>query len=165
MKDLMTLVKECKQELDAADIYYSEHVDFTINHRAKKRWGLCRKDALGHYHIEISDRLLYDWISDKAVKTTIIHELLHTTPNGHGHKGSWKRGAELMNRLFDYNIQRCTSAAEKGVKTEPKILKAKYTIVCQECGTTWYRTRATAVTNRPENYHCHCGGSLLVNTL
>ena len=165
MKDFMKLVDECLVELKAINVPYSDKLSFTINSRAKSRWGMCHKNPDGSYTIEISDRLLANTVPDKSTKSTIIHEILHTVPDGANHTRCWKVWANRMNAHYNYNIQRCTSSEEKGVEPVVKTIKAKYTITCSHCGYKWYRTRATHVTRNPSHYRCHCGGSLSVEAI
>jgi predicted SprT family Zn-dependent metalloprotease len=164
MKNLYALFETCKNELRAINVNFCENTSIEVNNRAKKRWGMCTKNAPGNYSIQISYRLMGDEVEDKSTKTTIIHELLHTIPGGNGHTGEWKRQADRVNRAYGYNISRTTSAAEKGIEELPINRNYKYKIRCSKCGYTWLRTRATAVTAHPEHYHCHCGGELHVFT-
>lgn len=163
MKNLEFLFDVCKKELRALGIKFCENTSIEVNYRAQHRWGLCRKNAPGNYSIQVSYRLINDDVDDKAIKTTILHELLHTIPGGDCHTGEWKRQAARVNRAYGYSISRTTSAAEKGVDELPISRNYKYKIKCDKCGTTWLRTRATAVTENPANYHCHCGGALKVS--
>lgn len=165
MKDLNQLFEICKEELRSINIPFCENTTCRPNSRAKRRWGLCTREAFDSYSIQVSTRLLVDTVDDKATKTTILHELLHTVPGGNSHTGAWKTYANKVNRLLGYNISRTTSAAEKGVEESAPILKAKFKIVCSKCGCTWYRSRSTAVTQNPSHYHCHCGGSLDVHQI
>ena len=36
----------------------------------------------------------------------MIHELLHTIPNAHDHRGEWKKWAKYVSVKTGYNIQR-----------------------------------------------------------
>lgn len=161
MKNLNNLFRECQVELDSLHIPYSPYIVIKPNYRAKHRWGQCKKLMLDTYEINISADLLADNVDDKATKTTIIHEMLHTVPGGNCHTGKWKQYANYVNSKLGYNITRTTSAAEKGLDERP-IRAAKYIITCDKCGYKWYRTRATQVTNNPGHYHCKCGGNLQV---
>ena len=76
MKDLLKLAAECMAQLNALGIDCGK-VTFTVNTRAKKRWGQCRVVGAGSYEISISERLLHDDVDDMAAKNTIMHELAH----------------------------------------------------------------------------------------
>ena len=92
---------------------FGKIVNFEINYRAKSRWGQCQRKGSGYY-INISDRLLQDDVPIKALKDTIIHEILHTCNGCMNHGTTWKNYADKVNKAYGYNIKRCTSAEEKG---------------------------------------------------
>lgn len=82
-------------------------VRLTGSHRTYGR--CCAKGSLKRYtkydfYIEISGHTLKK--SDKFLRNTIIHELLHTVPDGLCHTGEWKKWAKYVNARTDYNIQR-----------------------------------------------------------
>lgn len=94
MKDLAKLFAEC--EADLAQVgFRPEKYRFSINTRAKKRWGCCRVVANGVYNIEISERLLADDVSDQATKNTIMHELIHAVEGCLSHTGKCKKQAKV----------------------------------------------------------------------
>lgn len=167
MKDLMKLVAECKDELDAIGIPYRTVRNWIVNTRAQCRWGLCRFVSEGVCDIQISARLLKDDVPDISTKDTIIHELLHTVKGGHTHKGKWKAYAEQVNQAYpQYTIKRTTSYEEKGVqKTDrtPRHYDVKYEIRCTRCGGSIYRKKVSKVILRPEKFRCgKCNGKLEV---
>ncbi len=45
--------------------------------------------------------------SEKNLRNTLIHELIHTVPGGLCHTGQWKKWAKYVNERTDYHIQRC----------------------------------------------------------
>lgn len=53
MRDLTAYAIECMTELDNIGIEYGNIIEFTVNTRAKKRWGQC-KAVPGGYSINIS---------------------------------------------------------------------------------------------------------------
>lgn len=140
MKDLQMIATECIRDLNAIGIYpHCKAQDFSVNTRAKQRWGQCKKRG-DKYSINISNRLLYDDISDIATKTTVMHELLHSCDNAMEHKHEWLRLANKVNQAYGYNIKRCTSASEKmtdeQIKRYNKPVEHKKTYVCKcnDCG-------------------------------
>ena len=69
----------------------------------------CARGSLKRYtkydfYIELSGHILNK--SDKFLRNTIIHELLHTVPDGLCHTGEWKKWAKYVNARTGYNIQR-----------------------------------------------------------
>lgn len=158
MKDLEQLVKECKADLDTLGIKYGNVSKFTVNSRAKRRWGECKRVALAVFEISISDRLLNDDLDDKYAKNTIIHELLHTVSGCFGHKGRWTRLAEYVNqKMPQYCIERVSGFEELGNVDEKA--EYKYIIKCSGCGQTVYRQRKSRLVTDCKKYRCaKCGG-------
>ena len=162
MKDLQELAAQCRAELASIQIPYGKVRIWSVNCRAKARWGLCKKLPDGTYEIEIAKALLQDDVDDIAVKNTVIHELLHTCPGCFKHTGRWKQYADKVNRLLpQYNIKRVTSAEEKGVEVRRKKPEYRYILRCSSCGNEIKRQKKTAVIDHPEHYRCTCGGKLI----
>lgn len=160
MKDFERLKCECIDEIEDLDIEIGKIKEWTINTRAKHRWGQCKKNKDGSYSIQIAEQLLVDKrISEKACKETIIHELLHTCKDSMKHTGKWKAYAQEMNEEYGYNIKRTTSGKEKGVENyKPKKMAVKYVFTCGGCGATIYRKRMSKFTRYYRNYRCtRCG--------
>lgn len=172
MRDLEKCVRECMQELSSIGITCGNITRLEVNSRAIRRWGQCttivydKQWEKRQYEISISVVLLDERNPESALKDTVIHELLHSCKNCNGHKGEWKRLAEKVNRELGYNIKRCTSPEEKGIKfnTLPKTkggAAPKYFVECSHCGLVYSRTKKTKVIQHPENYRCgRCGGKL-----
>lgn len=161
MKILSHIMVECMQELDAIGIEYGEIVEISVNARAKKRWGQCKKvSSRGQYSIEISACLLRDNVDIIATKNTVIHEILHTCEGCMNHGKNWKRQAEKVNRAYpQYNIKRCTSAEEKGIIREYPV---KYQFHCADCGGIVQRMKKSNFTENYQLYRCgKCGGDFI----
>lgn len=130
MKNFEQLIKECEADLESIGIKIGNVVKYSINTRAKSRWGQCKQVGENRFEINISQRLLSDDVSDRAAKDTILHEMLHTVEGCMGHKGRWKELAQKVNaQLPQYKIKRVTSAAEKGINDnkdlDSAVLEAK----------------------------------------
>lgn len=116
MKDFRKLITECMNEVKEAGITPGNIVEWSVNYRAKRRWGLCSKSPDGKIKIQIASRLLIDdRVSVTACKETMIHEILHSVEGGMGHTGKWKQLAEVVNQKYGYSIKRTTSSKEKGL--------------------------------------------------
>ena len=118
MRDLEKHAAECMKELDRLNIRYSKSISFVINTRAVTRLGLCKK--LGSsYVIEISE-LLLDERTDlkRGLKTTVIHELLHTCRGCMKHTGKWAELAAKVNAACGYNVTRVTRSDESIIPEE-----------------------------------------------
>lgn len=159
MKDLMKLAKECMSELDAIGVKYGNVVEWKVNTRAKSRWGRCSKRYDG-FHIEITNELLYDHLSDKGAKNTIFHELLHSVEGCMNHGTKWQSLADLVNDCYGYSIQRCSSSDEgdkKGAILERKV-EYKYVLKCANCGQIVRRQRMSDFVKNYKDYGCgKCG--------
>lgn len=160
----MKLVRECEEELDRVGIKYRTVRSWSVNTRAKCRWGQCKKLADGTFEINISERLLCDSADDISVKSTIIHELLHTIDGGFKHTGKWREAALKVNSVYpQYNIKRTDTAEEKGFGSALKPYQKNYKILCIKCGYCFYRQKASKVVTHPNRYRCgKCGGRLAV---
>ena len=152
MHDLKSALNECKKELDALNIPYGPVVSITPNTTAASRWGQCRRLYNGTYTINISTRLLRENVPINGLKSTIMHELLHTCPNSFNHGKTWKRYAEQVNSKYGYNVQRCDTSNDKGVVEI--ISDVKFAYKCLGCGAIVVRNRASNFTKHPENYRC-----------
>ena len=174
-KRLGEMYRECIDEMNAIDIPYGKIVEVTVNYRAKSRWGQCRKSYANAdgivYKININCDLCHPDASERGLKETIIHEILHTCPDCMCHTGEWKRLAELVNDCYGYNVKRCNSSEEKGMEefyAQHDELKKKptwkYEIRCKSCGKVLgRRQKACKLTMNPYRYRCsYCYGNIEV---
>ena len=74
------------------------------------------------YYIEISGHTLQN--TEKSLRNTLIHELIHTVPDGLCHTGEWKKWAKYVSEKTGYNIKRC-----EGDETEEDIARFEGTYV------------------------------------
>ena len=164
MKDIQMIYENCKEKLNDIGIQTGEIKCVTINTRAIRRWGRCKRVfhyGREMYEIEISSRLLEDFVDDKATEDTMMHELLHSCEGCMNHGTKWKQLANKVNCQYGYNIKRTTSSEEKAVD-DIRPIKAKYKIICTKCGHVGYRMKACKLTKYPSHYLCSCGGKLKV---
>ncbi len=175
------LMKEAEKELRAIGIRPSTRIlEISENRRAKKRLGCCKLVKKGFrqtFRIEISTVLAQ--VDDKALKQTILHELLHTCPGCFNHGEKWKKLAEQVNQAYGYRIKRLSSEEELGIagpaaapgsragnSAERARPNYKYRIRCTGCGTASYRMKRSRVVEHPEQYRCaKCGGALKVDQI
>ena len=108
----------CMKQLDAVDIKYGNVLAFEINTRAKNRWGQCERvsSILNCFTININCMLLDEKNSEQALIDTLMHELLHTCKGCFNHKNEWKRLAEKVNKIYNYNIKRTYSPVDYGIE-------------------------------------------------
>lgn len=162
MKDLMKLVGECQSDLLSIHIRTGKVRNWSVNTRAKARWGYCVKVAKDLFDIQIAAALLQDEVDDQAVKNTIAHELLHTIPGCFKHTGKWKHYATSVNYLLpQYNIKTRSTYEEKGLEDTRPEPKYHYVLKCLKCGNEIKRQKKSAAVEHPEHYRCKCGGRLI----
>lgn len=116
---------------------------FALNNRAINILGKCTT-ILPNQKYCISINNLYAQYGElEKVKQTIMHEVLHSLPNGYGHKGKWAYYANIVNLSFsEYHIER-TSHSDNYEKAIKELRKPKYTIICPFCQTQWEHQRKT----------------------
>jgi hypothetical protein len=56
------------------------------------------------YYIEVSGHTLEN--TEKSLRNTLIHELIHTVPGGLCHTGEWRKWAKYVSESTEYNIKR-----------------------------------------------------------
>lgn len=154
MKDLQYYFEMAKDELDVLDIPYGNIKECTVNTRAKGRYGQC-KVRNGVYTINISSRILEDYVPTKSLMTVLCHEILHSVKGCMNHGEKWKSYAELVNDCYGYNITTTSSDEKYGLKPMDKDKEYKYTIECT-CGKKYYKHRKTYWMKDMEYYGCYC---------
>jgi predicted SprT family Zn-dependent metalloprotease len=154
MNLLTKLERECRKEMENLNIPVAEF-KLEVNNRSKSRLGVCRRRA-GKFIIEISD-FVFD-ISEKEVRNTLVHEMLHTVDKCFNHGNTWKYNAMLLNRKYGYDISRtCSREVSKEMR---KVVPYKYMIECQECGMTTGRHKFSNLISQTYRFRCKCGGEL-----
>ena len=157
MTKLEKALQTCQKQCDKLGIPYGSVFDISPSKRAQKRWGTCFVTPFGS-RIVINRELLKKGVSEKALLDTVMHELLHTCPGCADHQETWKRYAAMVNAAYGYDVKRCTSPEEKGIK--PTLENVRYRFRCTACGSIVERTRASAFTKNPAGYRCgKCGGT------
>jgi len=165
MRDFGLYINECKSELGKIGIKYGKILDWSINTRATKRWGQCKK-VPGGFTININATLLDERNDVEGLKNTIIHELLHSCDGCLNHGAEWKRLAAKVNSVYGYNIKRCSSASEKGIEEETRVInhiEPKYIVKCTRCGNTIKRQKKSKLIEHTSRYRCgRCHGELKI---
>lgn len=137
MKDLQKLFNECKEEMRKANIPFNEDAYINVSNRKSVRtWGTCRNKV----DIRINALLLDDNVDDKETKDTIIHELIHTCKDTHGHDYYFRLYGNRMNDMFGYHISRCNSKEQKGITIDYERM-SKYKFVCPNCNRVSYKQK------------------------
>ena len=158
MRDLTEYVCKAMDMLDSIGVKYGNIIDCTVNTRAQKRWGQCRKVS-GGYTININAVLLDEQNSEDGLMNTILHELAHSVDGCMNHGANWKAVANRIYSAYGYKIKRTDSAEDKGVIESTRQIEYKYQFRCEKCGKVIGRTRASRFTRNPERFiHTGCGG-------
>ena len=157
MKDLSSLVMDCRSMLDEQNVPYVKEAPVSINYRATRRLGVCKLRS-GEFSIEISAYILGDSVNEDIIKSAIIHEYLHTCPNCMNHGDTWKKWATIMSSAYKgIDVTRTICLEGTGIE---KPEKAKtYCVACEKCRYEITRSRKSKLVVSPELYtHTGCGG-------
>lgn len=130
-----------------------EGVYFT---ESSRKFGFCRKTANGGFQIWITDLAMHG-----DIKSTIVHELIHTVEGCFNHGKEFQSLARWLSSVYDIELGTRASKNEMALSEEYRISKAKYVIRCKKCGQTILRERATRLVKLPMTYSCGCGGELV----
>ena len=153
--NLKALATECINDLEGIGIKVNnvKVSDFSINKRAKSRYGQTRyywdgtyKNGKKHYKatINISEFLLDSRNDINSVKETIYHEILHTLDEciGDHHGANWKRRANQVNKALGVKITTASSYESKlnesvigDLARQENKRKKTYVCECAKCGT------------------------------
>ena len=168
MRDLMKYAEFCMELLDNINVPYTKPFSWTVNKRATRRWGRCRKSGYyGDYSIDISSILLDERASENDLIETILHELIHTCPSCMNHGYEWKHWGDKVTKAYGYEILRTKKGDENSaaLMLEKKKSNANYVCVCEKCGHEFYYNKWCKVTANPSSYtHSNCGGHLKLKT-
>lgn len=105
------MLAECIELLKDLEVPISEsicpEVGLTGSHsyygRCSPKGSLKRYNEYDYY-IEISGHTLEN--TEKSLRNTLIHELIHTVPGGLCHTGEWRKWAKYVSEKTGYNIKR-----------------------------------------------------------
>ena len=138
--------------------------------KATSWYGQCReyrgrRGASYQFQISISEHHLQS--SERAIRNTLIHELLHTCPGCLNHGPKWKTYAAIVQNRFGYNITRSggdkdkSSPLEAARQSKREGYQVKYLLQCTKCGQQFPRYRKSNLVLHPEKYRCKCGGKII----
>lgn len=134
----------------------------SLNTRAKKRWGQCKKLPSGRFEININADLVSQ--SEDGTLNTVIHELLHTVNGCLNHGRQWQVYANRINNMYGINVKRTSTSDEKGVERVIEKPEYKYMLKCDGCGQTIRRQKKSKIVEYPELFKCgRCGGRFSIN--
>lgn len=103
---------ECQTLLRELGVPISNSISPTVMLNGRRRaFGICywkgsgRKRNKFDFYIELSGYALNN--TEKSLRSTLIHELIHTVPGGQCHTGEWKKWAKFVSEKTGYTISRC----------------------------------------------------------
>ena len=137
--------------------------------KATSWYGQCQQNRVyqgRRYKFVISISAYHLQSSERAIRNTIIHELLHTCPGCLNHGAKWKKYADMVGQQFGFNIIRSGgdkdsgSAIEAARQAKRAGYQTRYLLVCTRCGQEFTRYRKSNLVLHPEKYRCKCGGEI-----
>lgn len=147
-KQLFQYVEDCTRDLNKLG-YNIGYIPAKFNDR-KGVVGICNRKN-GEFSIEIN-RTFFMNESEKEVKSTVYHELIHTIPGCWNHGGLWKSIADMVNKTYDADI--------KEIYSNKKLFEDeyKYIVMCPNCGIVAKFFRKSNRLKNISEYHCgKCG--------
>lgn len=108
---------ECRELLTGLSVPISESVSPVVKLNGRRSaFGLCIPKGSGKsrsdydFYIEMSGFSVNN--SEKSIRNTLLHELIHTVPGGMCHTGEWKKWAQYVSEKTGFHISRCGSEDE-----------------------------------------------------
>ena len=135
--------------------------------RSKKAYGYCKtriNNRTGELFSKIYiSRYFAENAKEQDMLNTLCHEVLHSCMVYDKHGKSWKKAADIMNRKYGLNIQRCNNYTdENGEVIFKNDSVAKYELKCPKCGKTFYYNRMCKAVKNPQNFvHTGCNVGLI----
>lgn len=165
VNDLNEILKECIVDCNVLGIKPNDIVPYVqVNKRLKRVWARTvhpddDRYYYGKFVIEFAPKTLK--ASDKAIKNTMMHEVLHCVDDCFCHTGRWKKLARKISYTYNEKygeIKRTASNKEMGLKKEDipikKEKKINYELYCPKCGDTWGYTTFCQAVKGPWRYSC-----------
>lgn len=158
MCDVDALLKIVVTEAKALGIPVSPAIEpaIRINTRAKTRLGRCIVSPDGRCQIELAARVVA--AGERACKTVLAHEVLHSCKGCRNHQARWKSYAGRMNAAYGYDIRRTHTPEALGILND---CPSRYRLQCRRCGAVLERMKKSPLVLHPERYRCSCGGEFV----
>ena len=104
MINLRLLLSECIKEIQQLNIPIGTIIEIRTR-KFNNKFGLCEEDDDGCFHITIDERMVLRNIDIKDIKTTIIHEILHTCDDCIEHNEQWIAYAKKIETAYGYGYE------------------------------------------------------------
>lgn len=135
--------------------------------------GQCRRkhvheDFVGWYFkyaIQMNRAFLTsDKISEKTLRSVLVHEFVHTLPDCWNHGPEFHRWGSIVGPIFDVDVTTRAKGSELEEFDEAQFERAKGVVVCLDCGTLFRYYRRTERMKKwgPEygpGFYCRCKNS------
>ena len=141
MRDLQYYAMECINDMINIGIDVPEIQSFTVNTRAKKRFGQCKRID-GEFYININVNLLNEECPLLSLKETLYHEIIHTLPKCFNHGQWFHYYAEMVNNAYGTHVDTTNTFKEKyGEEFYAKVASTttlnrpyrEYAVYCPNC--------------------------------
>lgn len=162
LRDFERDVDEAKEKL--VEIGYEEvshkHYYLEFNTRSRKRFGSCLKKSETECIIELN-KLYSDVAPIEEVRSTIMHELIHSIKSCYDHGRVWKGVVTRVNNAYGYNIK-TGKTVESYTNHIASITGYKYSVRCNGCKIISNFTRETKLIKKlkrggmPSYRCCRC---------
>lgn len=162
MEYLERVGEECRRELKRIGIDCGKVEKYKVK-ESMREWGMCMYMGDGRYYILINS-LLTDKKHEEALKTIMLHELIHTLPDCIHHTKKWCYYANIATERLGYEIQKTYGANELDISGEEYADHNgfKYLLQCQSCHNILGYKRKIRPVRIPIAYKCSiCGGELV----
>lgn len=154
MKDLQSMYEEVKVDLRRNEIPFKEGVSISLNNRFIRKLGVTTRSQ-GKYKIQIQGTY-FEYGKDIDVRSTIAHELIHTTEKGFNH-GTWfKYYASILNKTGKYKVVVRAKGSEMCEEVNNKLdyRGSLYTVTCSSCDGRWNYGRMCNTLKYIKMYNC-----------
>ena len=106
------------------------HVGFTTG---VNNWGRCHRHN-GKFDILVGRKYLSGYLSPECLRSTLIHEIIHTFPGCQNHGEKFQYWARRLSRLMNTDIRTHTTPDETKQGTYACFEESKNALVCLDCG-------------------------------
>ena len=166
--ELFNNVYEELVPLDYVSKLLPDRVDIKLKPiRSTKVWGTCNvyHDSIGQVTvtIELNTKLFKCEAKEYyPLRSVMVHELLHSCAPTSGHRGEWKRLADIVTTSSEYDVKTHDNFKDYGLEihiTKPD--DKLYIVQCEKCGNKYRKQRMCSLIRYTSSYRCgRCEGKL-----
>ena len=157
-EEFKRIYKQCIEECIETKIPIRYKSVKCVFPKAMRKWGnalIYRNTNPPTFDITINENLYVNG-DVKALKETVLHELLHTAEYCFNHGDTFQVYAQWLNQKYGYNIGRTNSENDKGIFLEEN---PRFIFRCCGCNRVFSKAKKSKFTANYQHYHCGiCGG-------